>query len=405
MHYNNIITITVNGAEVQEEGEENPWDKLTERKEDNTELKDDRNSLATVKKDLEDEIMDTIQSEEEGNPWDPDDRDNDGSQSKLDTELPMDDHETATEQSYFYANLYNNKVIYIESYRRRGRWLDASYRRPWAYFQQVHREDIVDKLGVKWLVRNVGGGAVVLESMLRKRHFLDAHHSGWCKVSYSSYPQGQKWAKFRIESAGNGRFYFRSIRYSNKRLDEYESLWHKYWGALTKGKGNYAQFMIYMPPKSDYYATVAVLDNSQGTEDKKFQFKEEKGIEVTKGHEISNTLATEIGAEIEKAFSVGLTYSTTWRTFKQTTYSKKTTISADANVRAGNILYVKQLTGKYGHFVVHANRFKFVNVKAKPNKRCRAYTEKTVYALGIDEYNRGEFMQEPEYSNGESIIQ
>ena len=395
------MCVTVNGAEFQREDEENPWDNGNEleREEDNRKMKDDRNDLATVRKfnELESEIKGTIQRQGDGNPWD--DRGNDDGEH-MDTEL--DDHETAAEQSsYTYARMYDNKVIYIESYRRRGRWLDASYRKPWAYFQQVHQDDVVDKRGVKWLVKDVGGGAVVLENMLYKRHYLNAHHSGWCKVSYSSYPQGINWAKFKIETAGNGRFYFRSVRYSNKRLDEYESFWHKYWGALTTGRGNYAQFRIYTPPKSDYYRNVAVLDNSEGTQEREFQFTEQKGISMTKGHEISATISTEIGAEIKSAFSVGLTFSTTWKTFQQTTYSKMITVSVKTKVRAGNILYVKQLTGKYGHFVIHANHFKFVNVKAKNS---RANTEEIVYARGTDEYNRGEFMQEPEGTNGELTV-
>lgn len=345
---------------------------------------EDHKEFVAAQEELKDENEGRFQGNE--NPWD--DEGDDDDDMVLDMELENDDS-AAEQSSYTYAARYNNRVIYIESIRRRGRWLDASYRKSWAYFRQVHQDDVVDKLGVKWLVTNVGGGAVVLENMQYKRHYLDAHHSGWCKVTYSSYPQGQNWAKFKIERAGNDRFYFRSVRYSNKRLDEYESFWHKYWGALTTGKGNYAQFRIYIPPKSDYYRIVAELDNSKGAERREFTFQEQKGISKTKGREISNTISTEIGAEIKKAFSIGLSFSTTWKTFQHTTYSKMTTHTVKTPVSPGNILRVKQLMGKYAHFVVHANKFKFVDIKAKRNKKCRASTEKVVFASGIDEYNRG----------------
>ena len=68
--------------------------------------------------------------------------------------------ELAVQQSSKYAEMYDNQVIYIESYRRRGRWLDASYKSGSAYFSQVPEENVVDKLGVKWRVKNVGGGDV-----------------------------------------------------------------------------------------------------------------------------------------------------------------------------------------------------------------------------------------------------
>ena len=126
-----------------------------------------------------------------------------------------------------YAQKYDRQVIYIESYCRRGRWLDASHSFGWAYSLDIPEENVVDKLGVKWCVRNVGGGEVVLESMRYKHHFLDAHHSHWCKVTYSSYPAGQSWAKFKIENR-NGRFFFSSSHYQNLCLDEYESWTFRY---------------------------------------------------------------------------------------------------------------------------------------------------------------------------------
>ena len=381
---------TVNGAEFQRE---DPWDNGNDlgREEDNRELKDDLNELAAVQNELESETTGTTQMQGDGNPWD--DHDNDDGE-RMDTE--SDDHETAAEQSsYTYARLYNNKVIYIENYGKRGRWLAASHRRPWAYFPQINQKDVVDKLMAKWLVKDVGGGAVVLENMLYKRHYLNAGHKHWCRVTYSIYPQGKDWAKFKIEKTRNGRFHFRSVLFPKKRLNDAN------WGVITTGTGTSAEFRIYTPPKSDYYTNVAVLDNSKGTQDKVFTFIEQKGISMTNGREISSSISVEIGAEIEIAFKVGLKFSTTWKTLQETTYSKMKKVSAKTKVRAGSILYVKQLMGKYGHFVVHANHFKLV---VKGNKRCLANTEETVYARGIDEYNHGEFMQEPEGINCELTV-
>jgi alkylated DNA repair dioxygenase AlkB len=52
-------------------------------------------------------------------------------------------------QSSYYAQKYDKQVIYIKSYRRRERWLDAAYCKGSAYFSAIPEENIVDKLGVK----------------------------------------------------------------------------------------------------------------------------------------------------------------------------------------------------------------------------------------------------------------
>ena len=214
-----------------------------------------------------------------------------------------DNSEKAIAQSsYYYAEKYDNQVIYIESYRRRGRWLDAAYHKGFAYFSAIPEEDTIDKLGVKWRVKDVGGGDVVLQNMKYRHHYLNAHHSHWCEVTYSSHPDNQNWAKFKIEER-NDRFFFRSVRYPNLRLDEYESWWSKYYAALAEGTGTYAQFRIYIPPKRDYYKTVATLDNSRGQYPREFEYEEEIGISITNGREMSTTISSEIGLEIMNAFS------------------------------------------------------------------------------------------------------
>ena len=294
---------------------------------------------------------------------------------------------TADVQSSYYAQKYDGQVIYIESYRWRRRWLDASKRKGSAYFKSIHQDDVVDHLGVKWLVKDVGKGNVVLESMKYKRHYLDAHHSKWCKVTYSSYPENQNWARFKIEKR-KGRFFFRSDRYPKYRLDAYQSWTSKYWAALTTGRGVYAQFRIYTPPKQDYYKEEFTLDNSGRRHEANFKLDEKIGVSFTNGREISTTLSAELGGEIKKAFSFGLTFSTTWKTFHSTTYSKETTHTVSTTVGPGKILKVLQLEGTYGHFLVRAKRLKFVTVNVQAN------TQEVVYANGIEEYNRGEVEQE-----------
>ena len=297
------------------------------------------------------------------------------------------DNPTADMQSANYAEKYDGQVIYIESYRWRGRWLDASKSKGWAYFKSVPEEDVVDHLGLKWLVKNVGGGKVVLESMKYKRRYLDAHHSHWIKVKYSSYPQGQNWARFKIEKS-DGRFFFQSDRYQDYRLDAYESWRYKYWAALAKGLGVYAQFRIYVPPKSSEYKLVERFTN-QHEYKTHYQLVEKIGVSITNGQEISTTISAEIGGEIKKAFSFGLTYSATWKTFHHTTYSKETTRTVNTKVGPGKILNVLQLVGTYGHYFVRARHFKFETINIREN------TREVVFANGIEEYNSGEIEPGP----------
>ena len=308
--------------------------------------------------------------------------------------LDDNDSEKAMMQSSYYAQKYDKQVIYIESYRRRGRWLDVPYGKgSTAYFSSVPEENTVDKLGVKWRVKNVGGGNVVLQNMKYRHHYLDAHHSHWCKVSYSSYPDNQNWARFKIEER-NGRFFFRSDRYPNLRLDEYESWWSNYYAALAEGTGTYAQFRIYIPPIREYYKPVVTLDNSKGKYQRMFEYEEEIGISITNGREMSTTISAEIGFEIKEAFSVGFSSSTTWKTFKHTTYSERRLYNLKTPVPAGKIVHVRQLMGEYGHYLVQAKHFMFEDVDQQAN------TQRVVFASGMDEYNRGEFLPNPDGFGG-----
>ena len=140
---------------------------------------------------------------------------------------------------------------------------------------------------------------------------------------------------------------------------------------------------------------VTTLDNRNGLSKRKFKYEEEEGISITNGREVSTTVASEIGLEIMEAFSFGLSFSTTWKTFQHTTYSRKTSITLETDVPPRKILYVKQLKGEYGHYLVQAKHFKFVEVNLQAN------TQRVIFARGMDEYNRGEFLPNPDGFGGE----
>ena len=304
-------------------------------------------------------------------------------------ELPQnfDTNQIATDQQSFtyYAAMYDGKIVYIETYRWRGRWLDTSYSSGWAYFKSVPEEDVVDHLGVKWKVKNIGGGEIVLESLQFKRHYLDAHHTGWCKVTQSSYPQDKNWARFKIGKK-NGRFFFQSVRYPSYHLQAYYSLIYHYWAAITTEWDVSAEFRIYIPPKDSYYQEVFSYDNRGNKKGIKVEYAEKLGISITNGQEISTTVSVEIGGEIKSALSVGVEFSNTWKTFSQSTYSKETTHTVTAEVGPGKLLKVLQLVGKYGHYFVRAKRFKFESTNMQA-------TTQVTFASGMEEYNRGELQE------------
>ena len=110
---------------------------------------------------------------------------------------------------------------------------------------------------------------------------------------------------------------------------------------------------------------------------------------------MSTTVASEIGFEIKEAFSFGLSFSTTWTTFQQTTYSKKKRIELETPVPPRTILLVKQLMGEYGHYLVQAHHFMFDSVDLQAN------TQRVIFARGMHEYNHGEFLPNPDGFGGE----
>lgn len=285
-----------------------------------------------------------------------------------------------------YAKKFIGQVIYIESYRWRGHWMDASRNKHHPYFSSVPQEDLVEKAGVKWLVRDVGSGNIALESIYHDNYFLDAHHSKWCKLAYTSYPNNKDWAKFKLERTSNGRYMFRSIRYKNHRLDSYESFWNKYWPAITKGKGLWAQFRIYQPPKEAHWKRIFGIRN-QYPSVLNYKYARKYGISRTHGYRSTKRVSSQIGVEIKGALSAGLSSSAEWSHFGSETYHQEISQTVSINVQPHSNAYVYQLQATYGHFKVKGDLFQVLS------KELNDLRYRVVYTRSMDDYNNGKYLR------------
>ena len=95
-----------------------------------------------------------------------------------------------------------------------------------------------------------------------------------------------------------------------------------------------------------------------------------------------------------EVFSAGLSFSTTWKTFQYTTYSRRRRYNLKTPVPPGKIVHVRQLMGEYGHYLVQAKHFMFEDMNLQAN------TQRVVFASGMDEYNHGEFLPTPDSFGG-----
>lgn len=303
---------------------------------------------------------------------------------------------TATKQSSaeVYARQFDNQVVYIENYGYRGHWMSAQGKNSDIYFQPVNQNAVVGYLDLKWRVKSIGQGQVTLESMKYRNSYLLAYTYSYVSnrllprynatTQYMSYPQGQTYAKFEIESRNSSKFTF-GIN------GEYLVICCSFRARMDfVFYPLFSEFRIYTPPKADSFEPVATLDNSARNQPWTFQFQEEIGIEATNGQKFNQTLTTELGIEIKGAFSAGMTYSKTWATSSIEIYSKKTTITMLVIFGRRKIVQIQQLVGTYDDFKVRARYFKIVNLNQV------AGTQKVAYVSGIEEFNRGEFLPEPD---------
>ena len=248
---------------------------------------------------------------------------------------------------------YVNQVIYVETYRYRGRWLDAHHSFS-ARFTQCPQSEVIDHTWTKWIVREGPGNTLALESVRYPNHFLDAHHSLSCRVTYTSYPYNKDWALWRLEYSG-GRYAFRSVRYSNSRLDAH----HSGDARVTAGSGIWSQMRIYQPDLGERKALIFVYDNSKGTTPVKTSFTETIGISRTHTQSSSFTVSAEIGLEIKSIFSAKASSSSTWVQSTSTTWSKETSRTVEVTVKPGTIKKIYQLQGSYGPYKVASNHLFF----------------------------------------------
>jgi hypothetical protein len=80
------------------------------------------------------------------------------------------------------ASCYCDQVIYVETLRYPGRYLDAHHSKT-ARFTAPPGGDVTGLVWAKWTVRCGSDGAVALESVRYPNYYLDAHHSRNCKVT------------------------------------------------------------------------------------------------------------------------------------------------------------------------------------------------------------------------------
>ena len=260
---------------------------------------------------------------------------------------------------------YVNQVIYVESYRYRGHWLDATYatslflsyafpNQRLALFTDSPESSVIHNIWSKWIVRQGPGNTLALESVRFPNHFLDAHDSGYCLVTYSPYPYNKVWALWYLEYS-SGRYAFRSKRYSNSRLDAHDSGTAR----ITAGSGIWSQMRIYQPKIAEIKTLVFTYNNTKGSTPLKVSFTEKIGISRTDTQSSSYTISTEMGLEIKSIFSAKASFSATWAQSTSTTWSKETSRTVEVTVNPGTVKRIYQLQGTYGPFKVSSNHLFF----------------------------------------------
>ena len=244
------------------------------------------------------------------------------------------------------AAKYYNQVIYIESVRYRAHWLDAHHSGE-AHFTESPQSDVIDAIWSKWIVKKGPGSSILLESMRYRNRYLDAHHSETCRVTYSAYPYDDDWALWYLEEIEDGNVSFRSKRYSGSRLDSN----HSGKAHVTNGSGKWSTFKIYQPTVLDRKELLFSYDNTHGTTAVDHSYTETFGISKTKNTSLSVTITTEMGIEIESAFSTfraTMTISSAWSTSKSETWSSEKSRTVTVQVAPGTVKKIYQLTGYYG---------------------------------------------------------
>ena len=155
------------------------------------------------------------------------------------------------------ASCYCDQVIYVETLRYPGRYLDAHHTKV-ALFTAPPGGDVTGLVWAKWTVRCGSDGAVALESVRYPDYYLDAHHSRDCKVTYSASTETY-WNMWYMERRADGAVEFRSKRYPDSRLDAYHA---NNLAKVTRGSGVWSGMRIYQPNNiaTQYYGEVINIE-------------------------------------------------------------------------------------------------------------------------------------------------
>ena len=249
---------------------------------------------------------------------------------------------------------YAGQVVYLESLRYRGRWLNAHDSKK-CRFTSCPQSDVIDNVWTKWIVRNAENGLIALESLRYPNNFLDAHHSRTCHVTYSAYPYNQDWALWYLEKNRSGNVCLRSSRYPDSRLDAH----HSGEARVTPGIGQWSKIRLYQPDIAIERTLIFTYDNSKGKTTVETKYSERVGISRTDATSVSRTVSSEIGMEIKEIFSAKTSSSTKWEQSSSTTWSAEVSREVSVSINPGTIKKIYQLQGSYGPYTISSNHLFF----------------------------------------------
>ena len=241
---------------------------------------------------------------------------------------------------------YYNQVIYIESMRYRAFWLQ-SHKHHEAHLTETPRANVINDVGLKWIVRKGPGSTILLESVRFRNNYLAAHHAKKhhnAQVKYSAFPYDDDWALWYPEDIGSGNVSFRSKLHPDSRLSAH----HSKKAHVSVGSGDWSVFKIYQPTVYDRKELLFSYDNTEGTTPVMTQYTDENGISKTHTTTESSTITTEMGVEIESIFSAKTSLSSTWSESNSATWSSEVTKTVAVEVSPGTKKEIYQLTGYYG---------------------------------------------------------
>merc|ERR1712002_1216616 len=262
------------------------------------------------------------------------------------------------------------RVIHVESLRRiptdwRGHWLNGGSK--WLSVKGNPERTIYYQSWSQFNVKSCDGGTVCLESLSSRDRYIDAHWSGWAKVTETNYPNNKKWAQWNIECEDGKlsvcRFF--AVRWGgqNKYLDAHHSAWV---GVSRLGK--WSNFRILAPKPAEYLKFVKGITNYNRSP-VTYTVKYTVGIENT--HEVTNTVTTEVGVEVATAFvTASASLSHRWQETKTSTFTASKEFSLEIPVQPFTRVKVKQLAGNYGPFNVYSKHYEISCYDLKMRKRC-----------------------------------